>query len=111
MVIMVPSDLTVSKCMKRLTFSNTIPASCCFLQNFTPEGYKYEQRMRQKGEEKEGKKMGLHTQVTHWCAGQQVDARSQITAGMPKGRRETPQGLSAKSMPEFHRSSCRESMA
>lgn len=65
--------------------------------------------MGQKGKEKESKKRGLHTQPTFWCAVQEVDAYSQRTVGVPKGRRETPQGLLGKSRPEFHHSNCRES--
>lgn len=67
--------------------------------------------MGQKGEEIEGKKRGLHTQVTLWCAVQWVYACIQRTAGMLRGRKETPQGLSGKSMPEFHYSNYRESVA
>lgn len=48
----------------------------------------------QKGEEKEGKKRELHTQLTFCYAVQLVDANSKRTVGMLKGERKRLHGVS-----------------
>lgn len=112
MVITIPSGLTITKLPVLQIHEEVKILNCysCFLFPLTG-GCKYKQRMGQKGEEKKGKRRGVRIQLTFWHAVRWGGAHSQSTAGMPKGRRETPQGLSGKSMPEFHHSNCRESMA
>lgn len=102
-----------SKPLKRLKFSIAIPASCS-LSHTIPEGYKCDQRQclwsKGRGERRQEKGATYPADFLLCCATGRCKFKENC-GDAERRERETPWGLSGKSMPEFHHSNCRENMA